>query len=204
MADNPLDVYLAEYNSLRQEQLNRMQIQFSAITWLLTLIAAVITAVTFLYEKAQIHDPSRLISDLLPLVPIATSPIAFITFDHTVMIHRIGSHIATTLRPCIVRHLEATKRPCEGIVAWGSITGAPRTTVHCIKYLFFPLGTWLFFVLLIPVPTLLSSFVAEHWTHAGWRALAMVLDWVLTLAFAYASLAVWNERALWLGKGSSG
>jgi len=193
MADKPLDVYLNEYNSLRAEQLMRIQTQFNAVTWLFTIIGALLAAVTFTYEKIHV-DLVSLMRWGTVLLPLAASPIAFMGFDHTIMVHRVGAYVVNELRPAIVRWLNDPS--CEPILHWDPVAGAPAGTITAIRYYFFFLGSWLFYFLLIPVATFFATISSGWWR---WPYLGLVIsDWVLTIAFGYCSIAVWNERALWL------
>jgi hypothetical protein len=191
MADNALDVHLAEYNSLRGEMLNRIQIQFNAVTWLFAAIAAVSAFVTFTYDKIGIHDLPWLIQIVSVFCPIVVSPVAFMVFDHTVMIHRLGAYLATTLRPAIIASVHD-----ETVLRWDPLKDAPKGAVTAIRYFFFLLGSWFLYFLLIPVPTVLITFTAGWWR---WPFPAvLVIDWLLTLAFLYSSAVIWKERSAWL------
>jgi hypothetical protein len=184
------DVYIAEYNSLRSELLQRMQTQFTAVTWLFTAVAAVFAAFTFGYEKMQIHDLQRLAVIAALFCPIVVAPIAFMTFDHTLMIHRIGAYIATTIQPAL-----SVLVANNGVLKWDPLKDAPRGTITSIRYFFFLLGSWLLYFLLIPVTTAVVTW--GMWWQWPYPSL-LVIDWLLTLAFLYSSLAIWNERAGWL------
>ncbi len=186
-----LDVHLAEYNTLREETLNRIQIQFNAVTWLFAAIAGVSAALTFTYEKIGVHNLVWLMQIAVVFCPLVVSPIAFMVFDHMVMIHRLGAYMTSALRPRIVDlATDAT------VLAWDPLKDAPRETIRSIRYCFFLFGSWFLYALLIPVATVYVT-VAAWWR---WPLPALVVvDWALTAGFVYSSIAVWNERAGWLG-----
>lgn len=191
MADK-LDVHLAEYNSLREELLNRVQIQFNAVTWLFAAVAAVSAALTFTWEKIGVHNILWLGQLAAVFCPIVVSPVAFMVFDHTVMIHRLGAYIGTKLRDAIV-----TEAADQDALRWDPVKDAPKATVTSIRYFFFLFGSWFLYFLLIPVPTVVVTIAAGwwRWPFPG----VLLIDWVLTVIFLYCSAAVWNERAGWLG-----
>jgi len=192
MATGALDVHLAEYNSLRTELLQRVQIQFNAVSWLFAAIAAVAAALTFSYEKIGVHNIPWLIRLCAVFCPVVVSPVAFMVFDHILMIHRLGAYIGVTLRSKIVA-LAAD----ASVLGWDPLKDAPIGTITSIRYFFFLLGNWLLYLFLIPLPTLFVTFTAGWWR---WPFPAvLVLDWLLSIAFLYSSIAVWNERAAWLG-----
>ncbi len=194
MAD-ALDLYLAEYNSLREEQLKRIEIQFNSLTWLFTVIGGVFAAVTFIYEKAGVYDVSRLTGLIGVFLPLAAGPIAFMMFDHAIMVHRIGHYISSKLHGHVFSVLN--NPPAQNtLLCWDPKADATPGTLFTMKYFLFLLGSWFLFFLVIPVATALVLIL--HW--GAWPyPYILVLDSLISIAFLYASAAAWNERAEWLG-----
>lgn len=188
-----LDLYLAEYNSLRDEQLKRMDIQFSSVTWLFAVIAGVFTATTFLDEKLGIGDTERLSLLACVFLPMAAAPIAFMMLDHVIMVHRIGEYIRCTLQPQVATLLHAND---YAFLCWDPQSTASKGTLYCMKFMFFPFGSWLIFFLAIPGATLTVTILG-WWARWPYPPI-LALDWLLTLLFLYASVVAWNERAEWL------
>lgn len=91
--EHAFSCYLAEYNSLRQEVLSRIQTQVQCFNFVLIITGGAITAVVSTVNSAK--------PDLYPVVflavglmlPLFTCPLAYMFFDNEIMIHGIGSYL---------------------------------------------------------------------------------------------------------------
>jgi hypothetical protein len=92
---NQLDTYLAEYNSLRAEQLERVDFQNQAFNYLLIVLGAAISAVLALLGKSELYP---IVFWIILLLPIICAQISFLFFDHELVIHSIGSYLYHHLR----------------------------------------------------------------------------------------------------------
>lgn len=86
-----VDIYLAEYNSLRTEQMKRIDSQNQAFYYLLLALGiAGSVVVAGFKENAPIQE---VIFWVLLFLPVISAPFAFIFFDHEMAIHSVGSYI---------------------------------------------------------------------------------------------------------------
>ena len=87
-----LNAYYEEYKSLRAEVLARVQTQNQAINYVLIIIGVTITALITVLKDAETRTYiPTVITLVMLLLPLFTSPFAFIFFDNEMMIHAIGS-----------------------------------------------------------------------------------------------------------------
>jgi hypothetical protein len=97
-----LNCYLAEYNSLRAEQLSRLQSQNQSFNYLLIIIGATVGLVATVVTK--VGDPnsiSWLTISIGLLLPLISAPLGFIFFDNEMAVYSIGSRIYADLRPSL-------------------------------------------------------------------------------------------------------
>jgi hypothetical protein len=99
------DLYLAEYNSLRQEQMQRIQTQIQSFNFLLIVTGAAITAIiaSASAENNAAFFPWVVIAVVL-LLPMASCPLGYMFFDNEIMIHAIGSYLYYNRRPSMLSH----------------------------------------------------------------------------------------------------
>jgi len=100
-----VNVYLAEFNNLRAEQLKRIDSQNQALNYLFIILGITVTAIVGnLDDRETLPVVLCWIGLLLPLV---TAPLGFMFFDHEMATHSIGSHIYWHLRhanlACLVK-----------------------------------------------------------------------------------------------------
>jgi len=95
-----LTCYLAEYNSLRAEQLSRLQTQTQSFNYLLVVLGAAIGAVVTSLTKPELFwSIQSVLFAIGLLLPILAGPLAFIFFDNEMAVYSIGSRIHADLRP---------------------------------------------------------------------------------------------------------
>lgn len=179
-----------------------MQIQFNAVTWVFGLLTAAGAIAGFSYQRLDVDQIRRISFLVLLSLPATASPLAFMVFDHIIMIHRIGSYVGNHLHPAIKEYCSANqKRPVENLLTWNPLSEIPRGSFLSVKYAFFFLGIWGPFFLLVPVSTISGTIAAcvmrpcPAWPYIS----VLALDWGLSVAFLFVSIAIWNERAGWLG-----
>lgn len=155
-----IDIYIAEYNSLRAELLARVQTQNQAFNFLLIVTAAAITAVitTANSDAGEYLAPIFLAVTLM--LPLATCPLAFIFFDNEIMIHAIGSYLHYDRRPNIME-----------LVRNQNILGSPLAFQYLppSTHKIFPAisrGRWVLFCLPTFIPLLVLPFyVLQQWDN---------------------------------------
>lgn len=181
MANNPLDVHIAEYQSLRQEIQTRIQ----AIT---TLTGSVYTAIFAVIGAISVLSPKININDLIVFVPLIASPLALIWLEHVIQIHRIGRHLHFTLRTGIVTYLqESGAAQSDGVMQWGSSEPLlPERVDRLFRAVHHWLGGVFVFVLLIPVCT---AYVCASEGWMKWRhPLVLSIDAFLSILFLLLSI----------------
>jgi hypothetical protein len=93
MAKDAGDLYLAEYNSLRTEQMSRMQTQGQAFNFLLVIVGAAITAIISAANATNRDHLPWVVTLVTLLLPLAACPLGYMFFDNEIMIHSIGSYL---------------------------------------------------------------------------------------------------------------
>lgn len=161
-----IDIYLAEYNTLRTEQLARVQTQNQAFNFLLVVAAAAITAVITSANGEKNGYLPIIFLAVTVMLPLATCPLAFIFFDNEIMIHAIGSYLYYNRRPQILRRVGD-----DNIL--GSHLAFERLPVSTHRI--FPVvsrGRWLLFC----IPTLLPALVLPFYVFQQWDTLSLYLS----------------------------
>ena len=102
-----LTSYLAEYNSLRSEQLSRLQTQTQSFNYLLVVLGAAVGAVVTSLTKPELFGSIQAVFVAIGLLmPILAGPLSFIFFDNEMAVYSIGSRIHGDLRPRIATTVE--------------------------------------------------------------------------------------------------
>lgn len=89
--ENIIPVHLAVYDSLRTEQLKRIDSQNQSINYLLIVLGVSATVVASSVGRPEYM--TMIIFWTFLLLPIIASPLAFLFFDHEMAIHSIGNHL---------------------------------------------------------------------------------------------------------------
>jgi hypothetical protein len=162
-----IEVKLAEYNSLREEILVRLESHSEAFNYLLLAIGAAITAV--LTAAAQKVDIGFILPALALLLPAVTIPLAFIFFDHEMVMDAIGSHLHCSLRPSLHRLLN-THDVLHSVWEFKHLPASTQR-VH-VRVM---IGRWALFLSTTVLPILcLIAYTAFHW--GWWRKFLVLLD----------------------------
>jgi hypothetical protein len=160
-----LDIYLAEYNSLRAEQLSRVQTQNYAFNFLVLIIAAAFTAIITSANSGSGDSLPAVVLAVALALPLVTCPLGYIFFDNEIMIHAVGSYLYYDRRPHMMR-----------IVGDSNILGSPMAFERLPRstHLVFPRisqGRWILFC----IPTFLPVLVLPFYTHQQWLYLTKYL-----------------------------
>lgn len=159
-----LDVYLAEYNSLRAEIIARTQTQNQVLNFLLIIIGAA-TSANVAGINAGINVNLILLITAL-LLPLITFPLAFIFFDAEIMIHAVGSHLHENLRKYIgsvveADKLEGARLAFKSTLDFEHLNSTTKATQHWLS-----IGRWFIFLIPTLMPVLsLILYSLEDW---GW------------------------------------
>jgi hypothetical protein len=84
---NAFSCHLAEYNSLRQEVLSRIQTQVQCFNFVLFITGAAITAVITTVNSSQSGNYPLIFLAAGLLLPLFTCPLGYMFFDNEIMIH---------------------------------------------------------------------------------------------------------------------
>jgi hypothetical protein len=157
-----LDIYIAEYNSLRSEQLSRAQTQNYAFNFLILTIGASLTAIITTANSSSGYSLPTVVLAVALALPLATCPLAYIFFDNEIMIHAVGSYLHYESRLHMVR-----------IVGDSSILGSPMAFDHLplSTHHVFPRvsqGRWVLFC----IPTFFSILVLPFYVYQQWPFLS--------------------------------
>ena len=203
------DVHLAEYQSLRQEQHLRLQLQFNAVAYLLSVISAIIAVASIAQDRFMeiLSDPVN--QKWVAIVPLVAAPIAFILLEHILMIHKIGHYLHETLGPALESSVSLNADgTTPSILQWRhAVPGDNLQDRRTLKSVFFWYGPWWLLMMLIPIPTayvmalgLYDVFTEGVFFSATRAAFAVILlvDVLAVAGFTQATRAVGAHRARWL------
>jgi hypothetical protein len=104
-----LMVHLAEYESLRGEQMQRLESQNQAFNYLLVVIGVAVTgAITLATQRREVDAVTAEMQAVLAFwlvmaLPLVTAPLGFIFFDNEMAVHSIGSHLYHEVRPKLAK-----------------------------------------------------------------------------------------------------
>ena len=96
---NVMELHLAEYSQLREEQRTRLNINSSMLNFILIIIGAEIAA----YAQMIVSVNKTYFPPLILATPLLTAPIALFYYDNQLMVYRIGRYFSTELYPVIER-----------------------------------------------------------------------------------------------------
>jgi hypothetical protein len=176
---DPARITLAEYATLRDEMLGRLQSQSQAFAHVLAvgavafgLAGTIVSSTTLLAVSPDVKVMAAL------MVPVAVVPVSMIFFDNEIMIFVIGGYIWEMLRPRL-REAEAGSLPGDALLVIGRKLNVVHFGVSATR--------WIAFL----VPVLMAYVYALQ--HLGdlskpWKAYAisllMVNSLLLVLLFA--------------------
>lgn len=165
-----LDIFLAEYNSLRAEIIARTQTQNQVLNFLLIIIGATISAVVV---SANSNINMRLVLLIVALfLPLITFPLAFIFFDAEIMIHAVGSHLHENLRKNISNIVEVDKPQDERLVFASTWDFEHLDTTTKARQHLLSIGRWWIFLVPTFIPVLaLVIYSIENW---GWWSTQLI------------------------------
>jgi hypothetical protein len=150
------DLYLAEYNSLRQEQMQRIQTQGQSFNFLLILTGAAITAViTSANAKENASLFPWVVITVTLLLPMATCPLGYMFFDNEIMIHSIGSYLYYNRRPRMLEHFGDDQALGRTL----SFNLLPQWTNTVFPWI--SKGRWILFCLPTFLPVMLFPFILD-------------------------------------------
>ena len=112
---DPMAAYLKEYDSLRSEQMKRLEFQHQAVNYLLIVLGVAIStfaASMKLTSDAQSSAEANFLFRtgiwILLFLPLVTAPLGFIFFDNEMAIHSIGSHLNWRFKPKVVELVKSS------------------------------------------------------------------------------------------------
>ncbi len=144
-SSNALTAYLAEYSVLTAEINTRFESQRLSFTLTVTLLGAVVAALT----KGDLAGEAR--TAVLLAVPVFIAPAAAIFFDNEIMIYRLANRIVNVIQPDVAT-LVGQPRALEGH-EYG-LYGIRRFTQHGLSF-----TRWILFVTGPTAATLLLATV---------------------------------------------
>jgi hypothetical protein len=156
-----LNAYLAEYNSLRAEQLSRLQSQNQAFNYLVIILGAAIGAViTSLSKPEQMWLWGPILIALGLFLPLVSGPLGFIFFDNEMAIYSIGSRIYTDLRPHIGKIITDTGVFEDSLTFKNLNPSGPKIHRRLSA------ARWILFLVPTVLPTLgVGSYVITNWAQ---------------------------------------
>jgi hypothetical protein len=187
MAENPLDVHLAEYESLRQEILTRIQAIATLTSSLYAALVALVGAIFLLSTTINLHE-------LMVFIPLITLPISMIWLEHVLQIHRIGQHLHFVVKPGVHAFLAQKNREwnLDQVMDWGA---SKPILPPALNNIFGATHVWLggefIFILLMPCCTAFI-LISEGWWK--WRhPVILTIDAVISI-FLLVILAIFARR----------
>lgn len=88
-----LDVYLKQFEKLREESFNRMQSQNQSFNNLLLIMGVAITALVSVLNATNVLVTYLVFAGIALFLPLITAPLGLIFFDNEIVIYAIGSYI---------------------------------------------------------------------------------------------------------------
>jgi hypothetical protein len=97
--DDNVKITLAEYNTLRQEILGRLQSQSQTFAQTIVIIGGVITLIAAILriDGASLEQLTPALALLAIFAPLVLVPLSMIFFDNEIMIFTLGKYIGTRL-----------------------------------------------------------------------------------------------------------
>lgn len=180
MNEKICDVYIAEFESLRDEVFSRFEFQRQAFNYLMALFGAF---VAILAAEDKLHIDQRFVL----VVPLISSPLCYIFFDNEILIWSIGRYINEELTPKLSTYLDTDVLLLErrrGLYLTNSIK-----TLHS----FLSVGRWILFFIPSVAPIILSF--KNGWTQgSALFTIILVADIVLTLILIWAVVSTIKMR----------
>ncbi len=190
-----LEVHMAEYNSLRDEVLARLEGQRQAVNFLLVALAGTLSAFMVSIDKTSVLQSYSL--DLREwaamvglLVPMIAGPLIFMFFDNEFMMFRNGYHILHHIKP-----------DCETMVGEGVLEAdvkgfecllPPSVWAHTlVSY-----ARWIMFFIPTALPVIFGYQYLDHWDRSFWD-LVWWIDLAVTLLLLSAVVMALAEQLRW-------
>lgn len=204
-----LEMYLAQYSSLRAEQQKRLDAQQQAFQFLVGSLTAVLTATTavlgLIVPLILSNDPTKIdpnkiaalierISNLLPqaalFLPIILAPLAFIFFDNEIMIFKIGADVSK-VRDRIFSLVGENESNMD-LDTFCDLTRVSRGAHFAVS-----IGRWIVFLVPIMLPMFYALSAWESWIVLNWVVFSLDAILVIFLLWAVISAIVEQWRWRW-------
>jgi hypothetical protein len=184
-ANQALSVYLAKYDSLRQELFQRFQFQGQAFNFLILVLTALLAT-----GAAQVgQGRGELLSGLSLLIPLVTGPFGFLYLAHDLMIFGIAGYIQRDLSQDVSqvlgRKISLADSRFEHLSAAGIL--AHRVLAP---------SRWLLFIFPTVIPVVYAALFTDLWKVAPYSVL-FVLDCVIVAVLFLTMVAAAHEQAVW-------
>lgn len=187
-----LNIFMAEYDSLRSEQLARISNQQQAFQFLVAVLAAGVATVVSLINVTG-FDLERLPQYAL-LLPVVAAPLTFIFLDNEIMIFGTGAFISGHLKKCI-RSVVKNK----SILLSDGRRFTYTNLLALVTHPWISIGRWLLFVLPVVGPVAYAVADREKWpAYQSWASLLLIIDMLLVVLTFIGLVAAVAVRLNWV------